>query len=114
MTLIWLCCGWVCGIVAADTLGLPILPALIGAGICGLLALLWQRSPAALLLAVLTTLGLGVARDVASRPIADAGAVWSYTGGRVVLVGTVARQPDWSDDDQVVVLAATHLIQNNS
>src|SRR4051794_1209494 len=102
MTLIWLCCGWLVGIVAADTLGLPMFPALIGAGLCSLLALLWRRSTATLPLAVLAALALGAARDAAARPITDASAVWSYADGRVDLTGTVARQPDWSDDDQVV------------
>ena len=109
MTLIWLCSAWLVGIVAADWLGLPAMPSALLAGSAALLAPLWRRSPAYMPLVLLAALALGTTRMAAARPTTDATAVWSYANTRGALTGSIAQQPVWRDDEQVVILAAEQL-----
>ena len=58
MTLIWLCCAFLAGIVIADLFGLPVMPCLVIAGTAALLATLWRKASTVLPLALLTALAL--------------------------------------------------------
>lgn len=112
MTLIWLCGAFIAGIVVGDALGGPPLPWMTAGVMAAALAWLWRGSQARLALLVVSVFALGGARDAAARPRMDANAVWLYAGKPVVFVGTIARQVDWRDDGQVVVVAAERLRAN--
>ncbi len=106
MTLIWLCCAWLLGVVGADLLGLPTLPLAVVGGSAAFLAPLWRRSRVYWPLVLLAAFGLGAARGAAARPVTDETAVWAHADKSVILTGSVVEQPIWRDDDQIVIIAA--------
>ena len=109
MTLIQICCAWLLGMAASDQFRLPALPSLVLALAASVLAAVWWSTRAWLLFVLVAAAGFGAARSAAAHPVADPAAVWVYAGRSVVLVGTVAQQPDRQDDGQIVVIAARHL-----
>jgi competence protein ComEC len=110
MTLIWLCVAFMFGIVAADWFGVPLVPALIIGGGMTLLGVVWRSTRPAFVFALLAACAFGAARAAIARPVSDASSVWTYTDQRVTLLGTITQQPDWSDDRQVVVVAAEQAV----
>lgn len=111
MLLIWLCLIWLLGIVVGDWLKLPALPLGLIAAACAALGMVWwrQRDVRMPLLLAATCL-LGMTRIAAAQPETTARSVWAYTGQKVVLIGTVAQQPDRREDQQSAVLAAEQLV----
>lgn len=108
MTLIWLCCAFLAGIVAAGQLdNLPAAPCGAAAIAALTLATVWRGSRASFPLLVVAAGLLGVVRYDAARPAPhDPAGVWWYSGSRVQLRGTVEGMPDRRDDVQTVVVAA--------
>jgi len=111
MLLIWVCLVWLLGIVVGDWLKLPALPLGLIAAACAALGVVWwrQRNVRMPLLLAATCL-LGMTWIAMAQPETTARSVWAYTGQKVVLIGTVAQQPDRREDKQSAVLAAELLM----
>lgn len=109
MTLIWLCCAFLIGIVVGDTLGGLAVPLVVAGCGAAALAWVWRDAPARLPLMMLAAVSFGAARDAHTRPVEDDTAIWTYAGRTVELTGIVEGHPDTRDDRQIVVVAAEKL-----
>ncbi len=112
MTLIWLCTAFLCGIVAANYLGVgqPWSCSSIGFGTL-FLAWLWRRSQARLPLLLAAALMFGIGRTISAIPHTDASTVWSYVNSSVRLIGVIDRAPDRCDDRQTVVVSVEGMLR---
>lgn len=111
MLLIWLCVAFMLGIWLGDTLRLlPATPALLAGMLIVLGVVWWPRRDVRMPLLLAATVLLGMARLASSQPVTTDRSVWAYTNQRVVVMGTIAQQPDRREDQQSAVLAAEQIV----
>ena len=112
MTLIILSIAWLLGVLAADLLGLPLLPLAIAAALGALIAAAAGRAPRARLAALaLCCAALGGARyDLAQVPVTPRSARLLNDSGDLLLRGLVVDDPRRAEDGQRALVAAERVV----
>ncbi len=111
MFLLWFCLAWLIGIVVGDWLALPAMATAVAAvGLVGIAVVWWPRPDVRVPLLLGATFFLGAVRLAYAQPETTTASVWAYTGGNVVITGTVTQQPDRREDKQTAVIAAEQLV----